>query len=708
MSLGTLTAVVDAETRGFIQGMANAAARMEAFAREAKKLARDVAQVSGAMVAFAAGALHMAATVDSGVKKNVEALKDSMLTLAVQIAQMVMPAVQELNKLLRALADWFAGLSPEVRAQVGHWATLAVEVAGAALVLGRVATIGATVAKVLEGIAASVAAVGLGSMLGFIVVLGALAVGLALAHKAWRTNWYGMRDVVLEVIPQIGSALISLGTMLKTFVIKELDAMVDVIARISAAAGALVGSIQAGLGVRETLRNVGAAVVAPKHDLVNANAAAVGKIWKDTAGDVQKEWGVMMDDLKKKLLEAFGNKGKAPSYSAQPGTRQDIQDYAEAHHNALKSVVGQNYEDEPSELSKFASKKHRETVEAAITGKNAKDLEDAYKRELEIREQFQGALNMGFQMFASKLGDLGQVISSAAQGFQQGGVWGAIIAVFIELLSRFKRFQELIDIGNGQIQQAIGDLTGAFGDFIDGVKPLMGAIGMIAHVVNGILAPIISFIGKLLGSLAPVFALISVILEPIGRSLSTLFDVIGQTLGPAFDILGKIMTGVALIFMGLQEPLLWLKAEFLELARWIDHTFNVTGDHSGVDKAVVDAWADLHANEKKMQDIADKGLGGLANDAAKAAGAIGKLGDTADKVTEQLTNIPSGYKVALAQFQATLAQSSSASGGGSTPIHKLSAQLQKHSERTSSRHAGNPVASSNTGGGRHPGDNSDL
>lgn len=696
MSLGTLTAVVDAETRGFIQGMAAAAARMEAFAHQAKKLARDVAQVSGALVAFAAGALHMAATVDGSVKRNVEELKSSMLTLAVQISQMVMPAVQELSRTLRELADWFAGLSPQVRAQVGHWAVLAVEVAGAALVLGRVATIGGAVASVLQGIAVTVAAIGLGSMMGFIVILGSLAVALALVHKAWRTNWHGMRDVILEVVPQIGSAIMQFGQMLKIFVIKELDAMVDLIARISAAAGALVGSIQAGLGFGETLKNVGAAAVAPKSDLVNDSAAKVGKILEDSALDTKNEWAQLMVDLKAKIDEYFGNKGHAPPPRDSAGD-ESLRDYAERHHAALVKVVSEDPDpnaDYRSSLQKFASEKHKATVEGAITGKNARELEEHFKAELEAREQFINAIGYGVQLFISKLGDLGQVIGSAVQGFQAGGPWGAIIAVFIELLSRFKRFQELIDIGNGQIQVAISELAGAFGDFIDGVKPLMGAIGMIAHVVHEILAPIISFIGKLLGSLAPVFALISVVLEPIGRSLATLFDVIGQTLGPAFEILEKVATGIALVFMGLQEPLLWLKAEFLELARWLDHTFNVTGNHSGVDKAVVDAWADLHANEQKMKDIADKGLGGLARDAADAAGAIGKLGNTADQVSRQLTNIPQGFNTFLKEWQASFATSSTAFGGGSG---------SGSDERDSFRQTGNATKSS--GSSYHRGKN---
>lgn len=673
-SIGSLIVQMNADSKALARSMREGLSVVESTVREMKKLGREVAQVGLGITAFFAGMVRAAAGVDNGVKRSVDALHAAFLTLATQIAGMVMPAVRQLTELLRDLANWFAGLPAGTRQTISDFALFALKAGAVALVLSKLAGVAQGLIAVFSGVAAVVAAIGAGPLALLIAGLVAVAVAVAVIHKAWRTNWGGIRDVTREVIETVskwwGKFAGFLGDIWSGIVddiASKALAVIQIVLKVLALTGKMDEKTAAAVGMAASVGITAAADVAKSPSAMKTLALEATKGIAAAGLDVVREFKIIGREIRAALgLESNGGVAETPGGVGHGGHgKHAIRSRPEGH-----------------EATSEHKTSHAPVNEVMVW---ATLLDDAL-------ESLTAGVQIAGAMFVSRLGDLGQIINSAVQGFEQGGVFGALAAVIAELLSRFQRFQEIIDIGNGFVQRALEDLGPALGELVDGLRPLLGALGMIAHVVHGVLAPIITLIGRLLGGLAPVFALISIVLEPFAQSLATLFDVLIPMLEPAFEILNKIMTGVALLFLGVMTPLLYLKAGFLELAKWLDHTFNVTGNHAGIDKAVVDAWAEVRANEQKMQDVAANGLGGLASQSANAAEAIGKMGQTADQVSEQLLNVPAGFKTALYQFNATLATSSTGGGGGGSYDN-----WQKTNERVKFRNTGNP-----SGGGTNP------
>lgn len=289
------------------------------------------------------------------------------------------------------------------------------------------------------------------------------------------------------------------------------------------------------------------------------------------------------------------------------------------------------------------------------------------------------ALKFGGNLLLSKLGDLGQVIQSGIQGFQQGGVWGAIIAVVIEMLSRFDRFKEILNIANGQLAMFLGDTKEGLGSLVDGLKQIMGGIGVILKSVHGILNPIFKFIGQLLGKLSSIFAFIGVILEPIGAVLEMLFGAL-QPILDILDMLEPILRVFAIIILGVVRALFTINNAIMDLLDVL--SFGIF--HGWIQK--------LKVNTDKIDKQIDqlmkgKSLTDLSNEAGGAAENIGKMSDAAKEAGRELTNMPQGFKVVLEEYYATLAHNLASDGN--------------NSDRNNFLNTGNPTTSNPGASGAH-------
>lgn len=688
LKVGDLFVLLSAKTSAFGKGMEDAAKLTERVAKKIKRSAEEIGRV-GALIGAAVGAaMALAAQHNAAVASAVQQTKNVFATFANEIATMMLPVIRSMNEKLRELLGWWQSLSPEAKAHVAHWVEIATTVGIAALAIGKIAGLVHALAPAFGAVGAAIGAIGLW-IVPIIVGIGGIVIAIGYLHKNWVAVWNAIQSVAHTVL----KALEPVWNAFASFVGTVWSGIVDEAALAAKAILAIWLSTMTAMGKMDDRTSgflmengsaaingiaMGAKSSAGLKAMMMPGLQAINEFVTEGFGEAKKAMVEFADWVKKEI-----------GFTGKQGRVMDVQEQVYTMHEGFGSL--------------------KKLGEEGEQGKMTQLLADQYEDEIWLHKKFneqvgllQNAVAAGIQSFASKLGDLGQMINAGIQGFQSGGVWGAIIAVFVELLSKFKRFQELIDIGNGQVQAAVSDLASSFSDLIDGLKPLMGAIGMIAHVVHEILAPIISFIGKILGSLAPVFALISVVLTPLAGSLQTLFDVIGQTLGPAFAILNVIATGLAMVFLGLNEAVLYVKAGLLEFLRWLDHTFNPTGNHSGTDQAAADAWAELHKNEQQMKDIADHGLAGVASKSADTAEALGKLGDTADQVSRQLTNIPTGFNTALAEWRASFATSST--GGGSGTIAYGDSEYQSY------RQTGNATKSSGSSyhRGKNKNDTSDL
>ena len=285
------------------------------------------------------------------------------------------------------------------------------------------------------------------------------------------------------------------------------------------------------------------------------------------------------------------------------------------------------------------------------------DLEEAAQR----LQKFKDAVGFTVNTMLSKMGEFGSVVSAGIQGFQSAGIWGAIFAVIADLLSRFQGFQQIIDMGNGFLKIALEDFASGFTSIIEGLKPLLGAIGMIMKTVHGILNPILSLIGELLGGIAPFLAVLGLVMQPLGSLLKSICGILGailkpilQSLTPVFLILGLVMLTLQLAVTGLILAIVTAGDELLKAFG----NNSLAQARNDANQGVKDTVLQMEELGKMFDPKHAEKLKDLADESAAAAQAKGKETKEVEKtttalaaLTAQFTNMPQGFRTALAQYQ---------------------------------------------------------
>lgn len=679
MNLGTLLVKMNAETKALAKGMRDGLREVQEAAKAMKRLGAEVATAGAAVTGFFAGMVKAAAAVDFGVKKSVDRLKDSFLTLAVQVAHMVMPAIQQLSQLLRDLANWFAGLPSSTKRAISDFALFAVKAGAVGIALSKVSGLVSGLMGLFSGFAGVVASIGAGPVALLLAGITALLVAVAVLHKAWRQNWGGIRDSSKQVIETISQWWVKFRDFLSDLWVDVVDGvrrailkMLSLWEQTQVALGRDPEKAAKGRQAGELAVNEAASAVSTPGKakaLVLEAAAAV----KAAGLDVAKELVLVAKEVRNALgLTSSG--GAAPGQSSSKvGQGGAVERYSDAVENAIKHSL-----DKPQRVNSMPGLRGGTDVRAAAEGfwegmeglgpigagiagsvqQFALDLKDAFQAGM---QQLGGALKFGGELMLTKMGELGQVIQTGIQGFQSGGIWGAIIGVFIELLSRFERFQEIIDIGNGQMKQFIDMLSDAFNPIIDALRTFMGASGYLTEVVITLLTPIFEQLGRAIEGFVP---LIMAVAEALAL-FQPIFEFIGEILGPIFDLLGYIMRFVGLTILGTMNGLLLLWQGVLHVVNAIVKA--VTGGQGGkdLDRMLEENQTRINETQAKMKRLAETGMVEVAKAAADTSEEIGKMGEAAEEASHQLQllNVPEGYKDTFARF-ASIAMSSSGGGFG--------------------------------------------
>lgn len=275
--------------------------------------------------------------------------------------------------------------------------------------------------------------------------------------------------------------------------------------------------------------------------------------------------------------------------------------------------------------------------------------------------------------FSSKLGRLGEVIQSAGQGLQAGGPWGAVIAAIAELISGSSQFSELIQIFN-EILGALGDSLGSVLEFtlqmVKAVRPIFPVIGQFIETFFK-LTNALRGISVVSDMMAPMLNMLTFILEPITALIDTfsrlleglkVFEIIVGVVSVVFNTISLVILAV---IRGIQAVFNFVLQAIRDVAAIL------LLDTSGLDGMLNDSRRAMANTEAQMariwNNITDPRAGskpataefeGLGDVVVDTTNSIEKLGETAEEVTEQLLNVPTGYKVATARFMASLAESS--------------------------------------------------
>lgn len=682
LKVGDLYVLLSARTSAFGKAMQSAAKVTEQVANKIKKSAREIGQVGALMAGAVGAAMAVAAQHNRAVAVEVGRAKAVFATFATELASMMLPALQSLSEHLRSVLGWWQRLSPETKESIGHWVGIATSVGLAAMALGKVSGLVSALMPVF-GALGSVIGLGLAPLLGIAFVVTALIAGVAVLHRAWRENWGGIQQIVKDALEKMSSYWTKFKDFLTGIwggIIDEAAAAVKGVVAMWLRAQVALGRMtenDAGVVQRGTFAGINTVASTLKQPSAVKNLAleAVAQV-KKGAELVTDEWALMLKGLKEKVQEIFGGPG-----GSVVDTGKKRGGALEAYSAATEFAIAHSL-DKAQRISstsgpvrgtteaKAASSEFWQGMEKmpAILAKIVGPLK-VFGQKLKVAlvdslSDISGALKVGGNMLVSKLGELGQVIQSGIQGFQNGGIWGALIAVILEMLSRFQRWGEIMDIANGQLATALEDMKPGLSAIVDGLKQAMGGIGIIARSIHGILNPIMKLIGHILERLAPIFALIGLVLQPIGMLLEmimSILDIVFKAMGPMWDLIMLIMKGIGMSILGSMRIIGEIWNFILETLRRLLIDLGLESAALEVSKV---AGINTEKLKEQMDHLAEVGLEGLANESAQTAEQLGKLGDTAQDVSEQLTNVPNGYKIAMERFNATAAISISGGFSG--------------------------------------------
>lgn len=547
MELGTLLVKLSADSSGFARGVSEAAAAAEIFSKRVKKISGDIANVGLAMTAFGGAMTALAATVDGSAKKSLDGLKEASALVAVQIADILEPAVRSVTDILKGFADIIAGLSPELKgfiADFGLWAAV-LGTAGMALskLAGAASAFFAMVGAVGPLITAPVA--------GFLVVLASLLALIPVLVDNWSTfsNAY---QTSVQFMAGLWDDFVSGMKIMWDWVISKIAGGFDAL-----------GFDEIANKMKRALSSE--SLAGTLKGLATSLATSVGGALQ-TSLDSWKRGATKTIEWIKSKTGGFGlGDGKARAASGL-------------------DVVAARGEEGASLMAMSTRTMHGQRIENTTSS----GLGSAgWKQFQEDQKQSASAMQAAVSSITSKMGEFGGIINSVIQGAQAGGAWGALIAAIMEIVARMKSFTNMLG-------------------------KAMDAIGAIADFVDMVLGPMVEAIGYVFQAISESF-----------KSLVRAGDTRSQ--------MGEALYSVAQVL----------------------DTRRTTAGMSGDQVAIAGVESEIAAFEKLMGVTIETLLlpsQTLAKALDETAESAAKLND---KLSESLTNVPTGVKIALARFNAT-------------------------------------------------------
>lgn len=322
-------------------------------------------------------------------------------------------------------------------------------------------------------------------------------------------------------------------------------------------------------------------------------------------------------------------------------------------------------------------------------------------------EQLQGTFEVLGQSVLKAIPRLNELVSAAMQGAQVGGVWGALIAVIVQLMSKTQAFQRILDIVNGDLDQFIAGLepivsglagfieafdgisntmTGAFAQIFQPIGDILQAFVPVIKILSDAIAPLAGMLGFIGDLLKPVVGIIGLIAKQLEFFLTPLklATVIFKGLGALLklfmiplDLIGRLFSGLAdmldPVIKEIDKALSWLANRFDEFGAFMS-TLGERIENFVKGKGFVSNYERDHPNgpgynaatgsnaapyTDRHGPIAGQGGDdqGLVSDVTRFGDATSDATDAQHEytkatvaATEALQNVPTGYKVAVQRF----------------------------------------------------------
>jgi hypothetical protein len=243
--------------------------------------------------------------------------------------------------------------------------------------------------------------------------------------------------------------------------------------------------------------------------------------------------------------------------------------------------------------------------------------------------QVSGVLGQVADKIAAGGEKLNATMSGFAQGFQSGGIIGAVIGAIIGLLSTLDGFKKMLST----MERGFRPFTELFDLVLNAIAPFFDAFGKFGEALGRMgtamspLAPIMGMIGAALEVVSKGFLWAAEGIEKIANWFFMAWEDALYEVGKVFRAIGIIDAANAL-----QGPK--IKREFETL----------------VNQTIANATAQAVANSTASKISSQTGRE-WTDDWRDLSNGMRDFAKAARDATESLTNVPSGYKIALARFQ---------------------------------------------------------
>jgi TP901 family phage tail tape measure protein len=583
---------------------------------------------------------------------QLQILSSSMEAFSNSIGEALMPIMRSVVEVLKGAFDWFNKLHPSIKKVLGVGLLL---VAALAPILAALTAVVALLPSFVAGLgAAKVAFVAL--MAAAPVILGIVAAVVSLIgvvgalQRAFGLSFGGIMDFAVKLGKGMIGIFLKVADVIKTVLLLPLQ----IIEKGGNLMGKLLGIDNAGSTAANVIRSIGSAL----NPITNLKAAGDSLLASVKTGfaDAGKSAGSTMgNELKKKLDAIMAKAGAAmgPGRSGGPGaqielTADDIFGEGFGGLEIMPTSMDINFEDVfgkgmtdlsatgdkfMSGLSGFfgdMSKQLNKNADLAV--EMAKENEDNLKKHeaywAKQDRAFTGAnIGKGAKQLATGIASMSQEVNSIVQGFMQGGFIGAIVALIMNIIKEMPSFQEQIAM--------ISDVFKMLGEIFNPLVAVMTpTVTLLKDFVN------------MLRPLGPMLEMIAKVLFPFGK----LLKYIGVVIGVIILVVGAIWNAIIEALRGFLKLFEWLPGDRVENAR----------------EALKDSKVDLDQMGENIKTMAKEGVGALSeqyDDQKAFAERIKEMRDAKrrgdflqneemDEFSDSLTNIPEGFKIAAARFDA--------------------------------------------------------
>lgn len=731
-SLGTLYVKLNTDSKAFLSGMAAAAASVKKVANAAKEASEKFASTGTMMLALGGAAVKLASTVDARAARSLAGLEKNSKLLAVQLADVLEPAVKSISSGFRDAANWFGSLDDKTKKSISTFAVWAAGMAVVAKAVGAVAGVLGGLATVVRGIATVLGAIGIGPIIAIVTAVALLAAGIAALHYAFRENLGGIADMWKRFTEWLSGAWNGAVAAMSAVLVGWAQ---DTIANVrlvvlgfaelmkvmgytdkAGAAFKLAGDLQ---GLQFNIKATVAGIVTDAFEVAKKGAQGFVDEWKRIFAEMGLGgFGGGTGARRPGIGPVSAHVGGPTISGAVPFRGPNAVSMGSEFLGSMNELARQN-EKHAKELAKAQvlerravfdlAQAHIEALKMAhasatgdLTGLSkeqvaqvTKDTGGAWKDLSEAQKTFG---NFAGRMADTVLGGLdkaGQAIGSIINGAVQGGVWGAVVAAFMELAKHMASFQRLIGFLNNVFVRVGQMLEPLLKGVLDAVSEILAVVVESLAPIFASLQPLFDAIAAPIKALAPTLGLLGFLfkeLGPIIAAIVTMLGVVFHALEPVMRILFEVLRVVLLVIFAVLEAIANIWNGIIEaIATMVQFILNVItlGLAQGWAKDVADqirkGKADTDAMAASRQQLNDATWDSVnaqnAQTAAAwdAAAANDETAKTAREVADALTNVPSGYKVALARFDAmdagqryaaaTPGTSAHGGGGSSTVIN---------------------------------------